>query len=88
VLIANARSALHGLKFSKNNEWWDHEVEEMTKLLGSHVGYKLMRHPDVTAEALRKLHPELPRQLIYEWSGQEWETIRELAEAREEEIEF
>jgi hypothetical protein len=84
---AQARAEWYGLD-SHNEDWWEDEVEKMTKLLGTHVGFKLMRHPDVTAEALRKLHPELPRKLIYEWATQEWETIKELMEAHEEEIEF
>jgi hypothetical protein len=60
----------------------------MTKLLLHHVGYKLMRNPEITAEALRKLNPDLPRALIYEWSDVESDTIKELAARNEEVIEF
>jgi hypothetical protein len=82
----SAKGALLGIEFTPDKEWYDHAVEEMTGLLGTHVGFKLLRHPDVTADALRKLHPRLPRELIREWAVAEWETIKELVEEREEEI--
>jgi ParB-like nuclease domain len=80
---ANALTALHGIKFPTREDWYDHEVEEMTKLLRTSVGFKLIRNPDITAVALRKLHPDLPRALIYKWAFAEWETIEELIEERE-----
>lgn len=85
---AQARMALHGIKFSNNDDWMEAEVGKMTQLLLDHVGYKLMRNPEITAQALRKLNPDLPRALIHEWSGQERETIKELAEYNDEVVEF
>jgi hypothetical protein len=85
---AKARMALSGIKFPDNADWREAEVDKMTKLLLDSVGYKLMRNPDITAQALRNLSPDLPRALIHEWSGEERETIKELAEYNEEEIPF
>lgn len=85
---ARARIDTKGLTFRDPDDWWEAETEKLAQLLIDHVGHKLMRNPDVTAEALRKLNPELPRALIYEWALHERETIKELAEGQEEEIEF
>src|SRR5262249_48790517 len=86
---SRARMVLHGIKFTDDDDWRDHKADELAELLTNHVGDKLMRHPDITADALRKLHPELPRALIHEWAFEEAEVIKALAERPEvEEVEF
>ena len=83
-----ARMAAEGLQLPDADDWREAEAEKMAQLLIDHVGHKLMRNPDITAEALRRLNPDLPQALIREWATHEWETIKELADYREEEIEF
>jgi hypothetical protein len=83
---AKARMVLRGIKFADDDDWRDHKADELAGLLTTHVGDKLMRYPDITADALRKLHPDLPRALIYQWAYEEAEVIRELAEEPEIEL--
>jgi hypothetical protein len=71
---SGALMILKGIKFSDDDAWLEAEVDTMTKLLLHHVGYKLMRNPEITAQALRKLNPDLPRALIYE--GPTWKVTR------------
>jgi hypothetical protein len=83
-----AKGALHGIKFPTHDDWYNQKVEEITKLLSTHVGFTLAKYPDITADALRTLAPDLPQALIRQWAPQEWETIKELIEEREEELDF
>jgi hypothetical protein len=84
---SGARMMLDSKKF-EHDEWRDAEVEKLTKMLLDHVGYSLTRHPDITADALRKLSPNLPRQLISEWAYEEQEAIENAFQDLQEEIEF
>jgi hypothetical protein len=83
-----ARMVLRGIKFADDDDWRDHKADELANLLTTHVGDKLMRDPDITADALRRLHPDLPRALIYEWAAEEADAIKELAEQAEIEFEL
>jgi hypothetical protein len=83
-----ARDELQGIKSPTYDDWYNQKVEEITKLLSTHVGFTLAKYPDITADALRTLAPDLPQALIRQWAPQEWETIKELIEEREEELDF
>jgi ParB-like chromosome segregation protein Spo0J len=85
---AKARMMLLEKQFPEYEDWKEAEIEKMAQLLLTHVGHSLTRHPDITAEAIRKLSPELPRQLIYLWAYKEREAIEAAIEDLREEIEF
>jgi hypothetical protein len=83
-----ARMMLQDKKFPEHDDWKAAEVEKLAELLLTHVGHSLTRHPDITADAIRKLSPDLPRQLIYQWGYEEREAIEEVVQGLREEIEF
>jgi hypothetical protein len=85
---SRARMVLRGIKFNDDDDWREHKADELAELLTNHVGNKLMQYPGITANALRKLHPDLPRALIYEWAHEAADVIKELAEQVEMEIEL
>jgi hypothetical protein len=81
----NARMVAQGAKLNDNEDWRDHKAKELAEELKKHVG-KFLKYPDITADALRRLDPDLPRALIQEWAGQERDLIEDIA--NQEEYEF
>jgi hypothetical protein len=85
---AAARRMLLDKKFPEYDDRKEAEIEKMAQSLLTHVGHSLTRHPDITAEAIRKLSPDLPSQLIYEWGYKEREVIEAIIEDLREEIDL
>ena len=84
-----ARMMEHGKLFPTNDDWKSAQIEKLTEILLEHAGFELTQHPDITAKAIRKLSPELPAQLIAEWTYDEQGAIEQaFQELREPDAEF
>jgi hypothetical protein len=80
-----ARMIAGGAKLNDGDDWRDQKAKELAKELEKYVG-KFLKYPDITADAIRRLNPDLPRALIEEWAWQERDLIQDLA--NQEELEF
>lgn len=83
-----ARMVDQGATLSAADEdWRSHKANELAEAIVKHIGgSKFLKYPDITADALRRLDPDLPRALISAWSGEERELIQEIASQKD--IEF
>jgi hypothetical protein len=54
---------------TEDDSWKDRKAQKIVDALLRHkIAGQLLKHADITAVALHKLHDELPRALMYEWA--------------------
>lgn len=71
------------------DDWQEKEIQKIVSaLLKSGVGQGLMKNPDFTAEALRRINGKLPEALIRQWAPEEQELLEELVRDVPEELKF
>jgi hypothetical protein len=65
---AQARAALDGEDLKPDDDWKEKETQKLVDaLLKAKIGQGLMKHPDITAEALARINGKLPETLVWEW---------------------
>lgn len=88
IAWAYARQLDLGLqRNAPDDDWLEKEADKLVhQLLKVNLGQGLMKHPDVTALALEKLNPQIPRALMEQWifDPQYDDLIEELIEEREQ----
>jgi hypothetical protein len=83
---AQARAALDGEDLKPDDDWKEKETQKLVDaLLKAKIGQGLMKHPDVTAEALARINGKLPETLVWEWfNSDELQTmVEEMGEEQE-----
>lgn len=74
------RDHLPTLEDSERDSWRTRKVANMVAALLTNTGGKLARDPDVLADALEMINPELPRLLVHYWFALAEELVEEHAE--------
>lgn len=49
------------------DQWIEEKSNELARAIGADPSYKILKWPEVLAEAIRKVSPELPRKLVEQW---------------------
>jgi hypothetical protein len=76
----NARQTYDGVEIDRDIEDWKEErIQKLVKdLQKSKIGPRMIKYPDIAAEALARLHNNLPSTLVPQWYGPD--ELRAMAE--------